>query len=55
MKVGDLVSMSGYMGVVVAIESVNRYGDPDIVRVWWGGTKLLGSAFVYSLEFLCEA
>lgn len=55
MKVGDLVRMSGYMGVVVAIESTNRYGDPHTVKVWWGGTKFLGSAFAYALEFLCEA
>ena len=55
MKVGDLVRMSDWMGVVVAIESRNTYGDPYTVKVWWSRTNFLGSAFVYALEFLCEA
>jgi len=54
-KVGDLVRMSGELGIVVGIESRNSYGDAHTVRVWWSRTKFLGSAFAYALEFLCEA
>ena len=55
MKVGDLVRLGNQMGIVVAIEYRNGYGDPHAVRVWWSQSKFLGSAFVYALEFLCEA
>tara|TARA_Y100000034_G_scaffold83220_1_gene99637 strand:+ start:496 stop:663 length:168 start_codon:yes stop_codon:yes gene_type:complete len=54
-KVGDLVRLGNEMGIVVGIESRNSYGDAHAVRVWWGRTKFLGSAFAYALEFLCEA
>ena len=55
MKVGDLVRLGNEMGIVVAIKRRNGYGDPHAVRVWWSQSKFFGGAFVYELEFLCEA